>query len=114
SNDGLHGMQERSGTIALGAGRHALRIEFFERGGGAGLIAQWQGPGIAKAPIPAAALLHGGAVEPADLDRNGVVNGADLAVLLGAWGQTGSTGDINRDGQTDGQDLAILLSAWTG
>ncbi len=113
SNDGLHGMQERSGTIALGAGRHALRIEFFERGGGAGLIAQWQGPGVAKAPIPAAALSHGGAVEPADLDRNGFVDGADLAILLSAWGQSGSAGDINRDGQIDGQDLAILLSAWT-
>ena len=113
SNDGLHGMQERSGAIALGAGRHALRIEFFERGGGAGLIAQWQGPGVVKAPIPAASLLHGGSVEPADLDRNGVVNGADLAILLGSWGQSGSSGDINRDGAIDGQDLAILLSAWT-
>ena len=28
-------------------GRHAFRVEFFERGGGAGVIASWQGPGVA-------------------------------------------------------------------
>lgn len=40
------------------------------------------------------------------------VDGADLAVLLGAW--AGPGGDLNGDGTTDGADLAILLGAWTG
>ena len=35
-NDGLHGMQERTGSIGLQAGKHAITIGFFERGGGAG------------------------------------------------------------------------------
>ncbi|MFM8784976.1 MAG: PA14 domain-containing protein, partial [Phycisphaerales bacterium] len=43
NNDGLHGMVERSGSIALAPGKHALRIEFFEAGGGAGCIARLEG-----------------------------------------------------------------------
>lgn len=113
NNDGLHGMVETSGAISLAAGRHAFRVEFFERGGGAGVIASWQGPGVAKAVIPAANLLHGGADLSADIDNNGRIDGADLAILLGAWGGTGAA-DLNRDGHVDGADLAVLLDAWTG
>ena len=114
NNDGVHGMVEQSGSIWLAAGRHAIRIEFFERGGGAGIIASWQGPGVAKSVIPAANLLHGGVDSPADLDNNGAINGADLSILLGAWGTSGGPADINRDGQIEGADLALLLNAWTG
>jgi len=56
NNDGLHGMEVRSGHIALGAGKHPLRVEFFENGGGAGIIMQWKGPGVSKAVVPASAL----------------------------------------------------------
>jgi len=51
-NDGLHGTRERSGTIGLKAGRHALKVAFFERGGGQVLTVSWQGPGLAKQTIP--------------------------------------------------------------
>jgi len=47
---------------------------------------------------------------PADLNHDGVVDGADLGILLGAWGTAG--GDINADGATDGSDLGLLLAAW--
>ncbi|MDZ4753962.1 MAG: choice-of-anchor B family protein [Phycisphaerae bacterium] len=46
-----------------------------------------------------------------DLDGNGAVNGADLAILLGQWGAAGSA-DFNQDGIVDAQDLAVLLGAW--
>ena len=49
---------------------------------------------------------------PGDFDGNGVVNGADLGTLLGAWNQPGPT-DINGDGTTNGSDLGILLGNWT-
>lgn len=113
NNDGLHGMVEVSGAIALAAGRHAFRVEFFERGGGAGLIASWQGPGVAKTVIPAARLLHGGADLAADIDNDGAVNASDLAILLGAWGGPTGVADLDRDGQVDGEDMAVLLNAWT-
>ncbi|MSR18948.1 MAG: hypothetical protein EXS00_07265 [Phycisphaerales bacterium] len=47
---------------------------------------------------------------PADIDGNGVVDGADLGVVLAAWG--GTAGDITGDGITDGVDLAALLGAF--
>lgn len=58
-NDGLHGMQERSGTASLTAGRpYPIRVRFFERGGGAGLIMSWAGPGQSKQVIPPSAFTH--------------------------------------------------------
>jgi hypothetical protein len=49
---------------------------------------------------------------PADLDRNGVVEGGDLAILLGAWGSGSAAQDITGDGLIDGSDLATMLGAW--
>ena len=50
-----------------------------------------------------------------DLDGNGTVNGADLAVMLGAWGVCeGCAADLDGNGQVDGADLAALLGAWEG
>jgi hypothetical protein len=47
---------------------------------------------------------------PADLNRDGVVSSADIALLLGAWG--GAGGDVTGDGITDAFDIAALLAAW--
>lgn len=49
--------------------------------------------------------------EPADLNDDGIVDGADLGMLLGGWGT--AAGDVNADGSTDGSDLGLLLAAWT-
>jgi hypothetical protein len=46
-----------------------------------------------------------------DLNGDGVVNGADLGLLLGAWGSAGP-GDLNGDGTVNGADLGLLLGAW--
>ena len=48
-----------------------------------------------------------------DLNGDGRVDGADLAILLGAWGGSG-LGDLDGSGSVNGADLAILLGAWTG
>ena len=56
----------------------------------------------------------GCAYAPGDLDRDGRVNGADLGMLLSAWGPAnGSAADINGDGSVNGSDLGVLLSGWT-
>jgi hypothetical protein len=49
---------------------------------------------------------------PADLDNNQIVDGADLVILLSNWGNSG-TGDIDSNGIVDGADLAALVSAWS-
>ena len=48
---------------------------------------------------------------PADFDRNGHVDGADLGTLLGNWNLPGIT-DLNNDGTTTGADLGVLLGSW--
>jgi len=50
---------------------------------------------------------------PADLNGDGVVDGADLGLLLGQWGSDGPA-DLNDDGVVDGADLGLLLGAWGG
>ncbi len=50
---------------------------------------------------------------PGDLDGNAVVNAADLAALLGAWGPNpGHAADLTGDGLVDAADLAGLLGHW--
>ena len=50
---------------------------------------------------------------PGDLDASGTVDGADLGVLLGAWGCTGACpGDLSQDSVVDGTDLGLMLAAW--
>jgi len=48
---------------------------------------------------------------PADLNGDGVVDGADLGLLLGQWESAGPA-DLNDDGVVDGADLGLLLGAW--
>jgi alpha-L-fucosidase len=55
-NDGLHGMAEKRGVIALGAGLHTIKVAYFNKTGGAGLGVSWRGPGFEKCPLPDAAL----------------------------------------------------------
>jgi hypothetical protein len=53
---------------------------------------------------------------PADLNCDGVVDGADLLILLSAWGECADCndclGNLNDDCTVDGADLLILLSNW--
>ena len=52
-----------------------------------------------------------------DLNGDCMVNGADLGLMLGAWGSCGKKGpgcfgDLNDDGAVDGADLGLLLGDW--
>ena len=47
-----------------------------------------------------------------DANGDGVINGVDLGVLLGAWGTSFAAADFNHDGIVNGIDLGILLGAW--
>lgn len=45
-----------------------------------------------------------------DLNADRTVNGADLGILLGAWGTPDA--DLDADGNTGGSDLGLLLGRW--
>ncbi len=114
SNDGLHGMVNGAGLIALEAGLHRYRLEFFENGGGAGEIARWRAPGQNATIIPASAFVHGGRVMALDLNGDGDIGAADLAIVLGAWGSVaaGTPADFDANGVVDASDLARVLANW--
>ncbi len=127
NNDGLHGMIEKEAPLALDAGLHPLRVEFFENEGGAGLVLGITSVDIVKQAVPASMLRWGGPHAADFVDGatfsppgDGVVDAADLAYLLGAWGA--SDADIVNsasflppgDHVVDGADLAYLLGAWGG
>ncbi len=57
-NDGLHGRTERSATVALQAGHHAIEVRMFQAPGDAALDLEIEGPGLERQPIPAAWLFH--------------------------------------------------------
>jgi len=58
NNDGLHPPLEKEGVIGLKAGKHAIRVDFHENGGGQTLQAYYKGPGIVKQLIPANVLWY--------------------------------------------------------
>jgi hypothetical protein len=82
-NDGLHGAQERSGTISLTASKHLIKVDFIEAAGGALLEASYAGPGVTKQKIPVNVLFQ------CNLD-----------------------GDINNDCYVDMTDLRIMAADW--
>ncbi|MFM1831961.1 MAG: hypothetical protein RLZZ461_277 [Planctomycetota bacterium] len=50
---------------------------------------------------------------PADLTGDGLVDGGDLGLLLGDWGQGAkSIADLDGNGLVDGGDLGLMLGSW--
>ncbi len=59
NHDGLHNADfEKSGTIALKPGMHAISIKYFQGGGSHKLSIRWEGPGFEKTEIPNSVLFH--------------------------------------------------------
>ncbi len=58
NNDGVHGMVEKSGAVFLPAGRHPVRVEWFNGVEKYGLKVEYQGPGLPRQIIPDSALLR--------------------------------------------------------
>lgn len=91
----------------------ASRLEFFALAGETALVGI--GGWSAVEPLPPASTLRVTFVappaNPADIDRDGRVDGVDLALLLGNWMGSGA-GDVDGSGTVDGSDLAVLLNSW--
>ncbi len=83
-----------------------------------GLSSQTGAVDLASAFVCAPAGCRLSCVCPSDLNDDGVVNGADLGILLGAWGPINSTSgcdrsaDVDGNDVVDGADLGILLGSW--
>jgi len=44
NNDGLHGLKSKDGSGTLAKGQHAVKIEYFQKGGGAALLFMYKPP----------------------------------------------------------------------
>ncbi len=51
---------------------------------------------------------------PGDLNGDGLVNGADVGMLLAAWGTADPNADLDGSGLVDGADIGIMLANWGG
>ncbi|MCH2145693.1 MAG: dockerin type I domain-containing protein [Phycisphaerales bacterium] len=47
-----------------------------------------------------------------DINDDQVVNGSDISMILGYWGQSDPAYDVDGSGMIDGADLAIVLGEW--
>ncbi len=55
NNDGTHPPRESAGVVRLLAGLHPIKVQFFETTGDELLQVSYEGPGVSKQEIPAAA-----------------------------------------------------------
>jgi hypothetical protein len=58
AHDGIHGMSERSGWVALSAGLHFFELAYFQGCCGIGLTLEVQAPLGARGPLPSGWLFH--------------------------------------------------------
>ena len=48
-----------------------------------------------------------------DFNGDGQVNGADLGLMIAAWGScSGCPEDLNGDGLVNGADLGLMIAGW--
>lgn len=75
-------------------------------------------PSVTLAVTPLGPSPFDACVVTGDLDGDGAVTGADLGLLLAAWGAcaecSGCPADLDGDCEVGGADLGLLLGAWEG
>ena len=114
NNDGLHGMVTKSGTIPLAAGWHQIRIEFFENGGGAGLIATMAGPTQPETTLNGLYISHDSttACSAADFNGDGQLNFFDVTAFIDALNAQDDIADLNDDGAFNFFDVTAYISIY--
>ncbi len=112
NNDLTHGMVEKSGTIALKAGLHQVRVEFFENGGGCGLVVGMMASRGTRVVIPASVWRHDACV--ADFDASGFVDIEDYSAFVAAFEAGGDDADVDGSGFVDIEDFDYFVGVFEG
>ena len=82
-NYGLHAMIEKSGSIYLQAGRHPIRVTWFNRTDKFGLEVEYAGPDLPRQRIPDAVLFR--FQSSSTNEAANLVNGLDYRCCEGLW-----------------------------
>lgn len=69
-------------------------------------------PDAVEIPIDASDTLDLGSSCLGDINGDLVVDGADLGLMLVAYGENNPDADLNNDGGVDGADLGLMLVGW--
>ncbi len=88
-------------------GASTLQIRFVASDLGSGSVVE---AGVDEIRVFAAGCADAPCV--GDLDGDGQVDGADVGLLLAAWGSTDPSADLTGDGFVNGADLGLLLGGW--
>lgn len=110
-NDGLHGPRDRAAPIGLKAGKHAIRVDYFDRTGGAQLIlsASRLSTGEALAVIPAAQFSRDNTCV-ADLTGDGQVDLADYFEFFNCYDSELPCADIDGNPGVDLADFFLFFA----
>ncbi|MCG3121970.1 MAG: hypothetical protein GIKADHBN_00343 [Phycisphaerales bacterium] len=111
NHDGSHTYTEKSAEIALKAGKHAIRVEYFENTGWLGLTLSYASSTISKTVIPASALFHL-APCPADFDGSGFVDIEDYTAFVIAFEAGEDSADFDGSGFVDIEDFTSFVLAF--
>ncbi|WOO41481.1 PA14 domain-containing protein [Rubellicoccus peritrichatus] len=111
-NDGLHGVVEAEGVIDLKAGKHSIRVEFFEASGGQALNVFYEGGSLDKTRIPDSALFRESGSGSQNLKPVVTVD-SDITLNLPV-NQTQVSGSFTDDGMPDGSTVTTLWSQVSG
>ena len=57
-NDGLHAIQETYGIVGMEAGKHEIRVDYYQTTSYNSLIVSYEGPGISKLLVPSTVLSY--------------------------------------------------------
>jgi len=105
---GMYRFEEGAGTVVVDSSAAGSPDGTLVAGvaGNGEWVSAWRDP-VLTAPVR---------LQPEDLNGDGIVDAADLGILLESWGSCpedeACSADLNGDGVVDGADLGQLLAAW--
>lgn len=102
----------RSFVVGAGAHVHGQYLIGDVRGTYRLSLRAWDANGLYVDSDPVTLEVQIGPPLAGDFNNDGVIDGADLGILLGQWGEAGAA-DLNSDGVVNGADLGMLLGSWS-
>lgn len=95
-------------TKNFSAGTHIIKL--ISREAGVKVDKVYLSSDLSCTPDSLGTTCSGGKI--GDINGDGAVNSADLAIILANWGTNNSTADITGDSKVSSADLAQLLTHW--
>lgn len=109
-HDGVHSGTEKAVDLPLARGVHALRIEYFEQSGSAGLAFRWSCGAGAPEGVPLRALLH--RAGEVDGDGDGLPDWWEEQYGLDAQDAADAGLDLDGDGLTNLEEFQAGTNPW--